>query len=62
MSAATGGSAFLVEKMLLHSTDMTIRDYFAAKALATFNPDSSPSYIAARSCVIADAMLKERAK
>ena len=64
------GEAFSIE-----STGMTLRDYFAAKALAgwmasytdtdSYHPGSKPEYsesVAKHSYAVADAMLAERAK
>lgn len=41
---------------------MTLRDYFAAKAMPMIRGFLSPEFIAARAYEMADAMLKERAK
>ena len=41
---------------------MTLRDYFAAKALPILREGLSAKYLAQRAYEIADAMLAERAK
>ncbi len=70
MSKDTGGPAFprLFDNNHENYTGMTLRDYFAAKAMQgniagwpndqLFNPDG----IAEHAYTIADAMLKEREK
>ena len=64
----TGGQAFPVEDVGIHgSYGMTIRDYFAAKAMQgwTANPlpnDSSIQDVAAWAYRQADAMIAARAK
>jgi ribulose-5-phosphate 4-epimerase/fuculose-1-phosphate aldolase len=65
----TGGPAFMVAELAnIRHEGMTLRDYFAAKALqgmiACADPegDWSEPLIAAWSYMMADAMLKERAR
>jgi hypothetical protein len=70
----TGGSAFPVAPdTYYHQEGMTLRDYFAAKAmqgwLASFSCESrhptesgGAKYVAAASYAMADAMLAERNK
>ena len=41
---------------------LTVRDYFAAKAVQILNPSNGADYNAAVAYDIADAMMKERAK
>jgi hypothetical protein len=70
MNKITGGSAFpakiYVNPDVSHYTEgMTLRDYFAAKALQGFcaAPDTgewSPSFMAESAYKMADAMLKAR--
>ena len=72
MSEKTGGSAFPYENEanMNGTIGMTLRDYFAAKALqglltqaAAMRHDSPPCDLAARVAYqYADAMLNERAK
>ena len=72
MRIETGGAAFphpdgylnVNGDLVFHeNTGMTLRDYFAAKALATdCASTSSPPQRAAWAYSIADAMLAERAK
>lgn len=62
-----GGPAFPSwdYQMMGDSGGMTVRDYFAAKAMAIAaqeNPDESVHVIARLSYGLADAMLAERAK
>lgn len=64
-----GGPAFPVmmganESGLIeyHHQGMTLRDYFAAKAMQTLNPNQDPKINAARAYEVADAMLKARAE
>ena len=71
MNKQTGGPAFPTTKPLDSWGDpnqgMTLRDYFAAKAMQSFlidldcRPDDLPS-IAVCAYMMADAMLKERVK
>lgn len=72
----TGGPAFpseiqALEGVTLTSSGMSLRDYFAAKAMQGFSAspsmiDSNDSraiaYVSAASYAMADAMLAERAK
>ncbi len=64
MSADTGGPAFpTTEVAMMRSLQgMTLRDYFAAKAMQAIvsNGDVDPQKISQASYIIADAMLKER--
>lgn len=72
MSNKTGGPAFPYsgvhkgenENFIIDTHGMTLRDYFAAKAMAgemsSTEPLSVPENIASRAYAIADAMLKER--
>ena len=74
MSDKTGGPAFPYQIDLSngdgsetthYSMGMSMRDYFAAKAMQgvlAVNPHRLPSAIAARAYQVADAMLKERDK
>lgn len=70
MSNNTGGPAFPfcghVEGAYGQADGMTLRDYFAAKAmealLSDHDVDYSPEHLAEMSYARADAMLKERAK
>lgn len=71
MTDKTGGAAFPVSATELHGTHtgMTLRDYFAAKAiqgiLSGHDADMYPinmSYWAELSYSIADAMLRARGK
>jgi len=61
----TGGWAFPTETDFTYQHGMTLRDYFAAKAMQAFysRPDSDewePHEVAEDAYVIADAMLKAR--
>ena len=59
----TGGPAFPHENHHGHKiTGMTLRDYFAAKAMQSIvsNGDVDPQKISQASYIIADAMLKAR--
>lgn len=68
MSKDNGGPAFpqvaVNEDGFLYEPGMTLRDYFAAKALAWALADDSADYAdcAKRAYQAADAMLAERAK
>lgn len=67
MSKDNGGPAFPSENPLEFVTGMTLRDYFAAKAMQGYcaREDSINSHfdsLASDSYELADAMLKERAK
>jgi len=57
----TGGPAFPYENRYEHE-GMTLRDYFAAKAMQAIvsNGDVDPQKISQASYIIADAMLKAR--
>jgi hypothetical protein len=59
-----GGPAFPVSSHGLNLDGMSLRDYFAAKAMAATVNDkwSSEEAIAAWAYCVADAMLKERNK
>ncbi len=66
MEKQTGGSAFPTRGFL---PGMTLRDYFAAKAMQAYCTDPETQFdpesveLAVRTCYrIADAMLKERDK
>ena len=75
MSKETGGTAFPVENLTYHP-GMTLRDYFAAKAMHAIlrhydvvvsfeedevnDPEGMPSLIAKDAYIMADAMLKAR--
>ena len=65
MTDKTGGPAFPFEVNFTQYTGMTLRDYFAAKALqgllASEVNDSMQEFIS-RSYKIADAMMEERLK
>ena len=60
MITETGGPAFPAFKE--QSDGMTLRDYFAAKALANAytQHDGNPDKVAEWAYALADAMLKER--
>lgn len=45
-----------------HATGMSLRDYFAAKAMPAMEPSLSPEEIATKSYELADAMLKARGR
>jgi hypothetical protein len=68
MNTNTGGPAFPTPAHNLQNDGMTLRDYFAAKAMqgdiSSFSDDKDPSdvasIIAERAYQIADAMLKAR--
>jgi hypothetical protein len=69
MSNNTGGNAFPVlivdrPKELAHFNGMTLRDYFAAKAMQAMVPLSgvTPQAAASVAYTFAAAMLKEREK
>ena len=69
MSKDNGGPAFpeLNTEASYRESGMTLRDYFAAKALAGLlvdwgNTEHSADLVAATAYAIADAMLAERAK
>ena len=72
MTTNTGGPAFPTPAHNLANDGMTLRDYFAAKALPTvisdwlqtgdIFPDVEIAEVIARDCyIVADAMLKARA-
>lgn len=62
----TGGPAFPTDsydidrQTTVREEGMTLRDYFAAKAMQMLRNDFSAEWVAKRSYEIADAMLKER--
>ena len=56
----TGGPAFPIH-WENHAEGMTLRDYFAAKAMQTLGNHLSVPWIAERAYEIADAMLRARA-
>ena len=56
----TGGPAFPVTGHIELEWGMTLRDYFAAKAMQTFDCSGDLRYISMRSYEMADAMLKAR--
>lgn len=63
----TGGTAFPAQvwdenSLLQHTEGMTLRDYFAAKAMQGFvaNGSTNVQEIAQASYIVADAMLKAR--
>jgi hypothetical protein len=65
----TGGTAFPAQvwdenSLLQHTEGMTLRDYFAAKAMQCFvaNGSTNVQEIAQASYIVADAMLKARGK
>jgi hypothetical protein len=65
----TGGPAYPVQTSEVWATGVTVRDYFAGKALEAFLSKSGlgtheafPDIVAHASYLYADAMLKERAK
>jgi hypothetical protein len=65
----TGGTAFPAQvwdenSLLQHTEGMTLRDYFAAKAMQGFvaNGSTNVQEIAQASYIVADAMLKARGK
>jgi hypothetical protein len=69
MTKDTGGPAFPAPAGVSHITEqgMTLRDYFAAKAMQAeisfsgyFDSERNPESIAERSYEIADVMLKAR--
>jgi len=63
MSDTTGGPAFPATNHHGHKLEgMTLRDYFAAKAMQGFIPDGGTNVqeIAQASYIVADAMLKAR--
>jgi hypothetical protein len=67
MGKDTGGYAFPHTIEHLHkpvTAGMTMRDYFAAKAMQGFIPDGGTNVqeIAQAAYIVADAMLKEREK
>ena len=61
-----GGPAFPGERVDMRFMDrapgMSLRDYFAAQALAMFNPGIPRKIIAETAYALADAMLAERQK
>ena len=65
MNNDNGGFAFPTDRAL-QAKGMTLRDYFAAKAMAGMiaNPgnEGEPKFFASIAYEMADAMLKERAK
>jgi hypothetical protein len=73
MSNNDGGAAFPVPEVMgegregptaymVSAQGMSLRDYFAAKAMALADKDQVPAEVAADAYAIADAMLAERAK
>ena len=64
MSKDNGGSAFPTTRPFNDDRGMTMRDYFAAKALIGWRESSSTTYAqdAEAAYAMADAMLAERAK
>jgi hypothetical protein len=63
MDKDTGGPAFPATNHHGHKLEgMTLRDYFAAKAMQGFIPDGGTNVqeIAQASYIVADAMLKAR--
>lgn len=58
----TGGPAFPSPALQTFKEGMTLRDYFAAKAMQAIvsNGDVDPQKISQASYIIADAMLKAR--
>lgn len=59
----TGGPAFPIPKQLADNwSGMTMRDYFAAKAMQKLNHDADKYWLATRAYEIADAMLEAREK
>jgi hypothetical protein len=60
----TGGPAFPTPTHNLKNDGMTLRDYFAAKAMQGFvaNGNTNVQEIAQASYIVADAMLKARGK
>ena len=70
MSKKTGGPAFPHKKYDIGYAGMTLRDYFAAKAMqgiiAASNEDGGPYYfeeaVAENAYLMADAMIAEREK
>ena len=66
MTTNTGGSAFpyVADADFDYGTGMTLRDYFAAKALQGLLSDttvrSTPDEFASNCYIVADAMLKAR--
>ena len=60
MSKDTGGQAFPTYHEFDPHRGMTLRDYFAAKAMQTLANDLSVPWIAERAYEIADAMLVAR--
>ena len=60
----SGGQAFPLAATEYHGPQagMTLRDYFAAKALPVFARELSYEFIAEQAYAMADAMLAERAK
>ena len=64
MSDNTGGPAFPAPAGVAHITEqgMTLRDYFAAKAMSEITWGNGYDYAAEQAYLMADAMLKERMK
>ena len=62
MTTNTGGPAFPIQEAYSMSTEqgMTLRDYFAAKALPMFNGTLDFKWAAEKAYEVADAMLKAR--
>ena len=61
----TGGPAFPTpryERGDMYSLGMTLRDYFAAKAMQGHCPNIPPEHAARRAYEYADAMLKARSE
>lgn len=61
----TGGPAFPTpryERGDMYSLGMTLRDYFAAKAMQGHCPSIPPEHAARRAYEYADAMLKARSE
>ena len=63
MNKNTGGPAFPIPKQLVENwSGMTLRDYFAAKAMQKLDHDADKYWLATRAYEIADAMLEAREK
>jgi hypothetical protein len=63
MTKETGGAAFPVdeEALMRNMTGMTLRDYFAAKAMREVKWQTGKEDISAKNCYeVADAMLEAR--
>lgn len=58
-----GGPAFPIPKQLTENwSGMTLRDYFAAKAMQKLDHDADKDWLAMRAYELADAMLEAREK